>query len=58
MSLLLDITGEVDSFVGVIYSTDDLSESLSAMTLNPEKFSVFMGTDDVCFRSQIEVDSP
>ncbi|KAJ8924059.1 hypothetical protein NQ315_006836 [Exocentrus adspersus] len=46
-SFLLDITGEIDSFVGVIYSTNDLQESLSALTLNPEKFIVFMGTDEV-----------
>ncbi|KAJ8926546.1 hypothetical protein NQ314_021085 [Rhamnusium bicolor] len=46
-SFLLDITGEIDSFVGVIYSTNDLQESLSALTLNPEKFVVFMGTDEV-----------
>lgn len=46
-SFLLDITGEIDSFVGLIYSTNDLQESLSALTLNPEKFVVFMGTDEV-----------
>lgn len=46
-SFLLDITGEIDSFVGLIYSTNDLQESLSALTLNPEKYIVFMGTDEV-----------
>ncbi|KAJ8943004.1 hypothetical protein NQ318_008322 [Aromia moschata] len=46
-SFLLDITGEIESFVGVIYTTNDLQESLSALTLNPEKYVVFMGTDEV-----------
>ncbi|KAJ8979646.1 hypothetical protein NQ317_001353 [Molorchus minor] len=46
-SFLLDITGEIDTFVGIIYSSNDLQESLSALTLNPEKYVVFMGTDDV-----------
>lgn len=44
---LLDITGEVDTFVGLIYSTGDLQETVSVMELNPEKFIVFMGTDEV-----------
>ncbi|ENN72860.1 N-acetylneuraminate lyase [Dendroctonus ponderosae] len=43
---LLDITGEVDTFVGLIYSTGDLQETVSVMELNPEKFVVFMGTDE------------
>lgn len=44
---LLDITGEVDTFVGLIYTTGDLQETVSVMELNPEKFIVFMGTDEV-----------
>lgn len=43
---LLDITGEVDTFVGLIYTTGDLQETVSVMELNPEKFIVFMGTDE------------
>ncbi|XP_060526604.1 N-acetylneuraminate lyase isoform X2 [Cylas formicarius] len=43
---LLDITGEVDTFVGLIYSTGDLQDTVSVMELNPEKFVVFMGTDE------------
>ncbi|XP_050293552.1 N-acetylneuraminate lyase-like isoform X2 [Anthonomus grandis grandis] len=43
---LLDITGEVDTFVGLIYTTGDLQETVSVMELNPEKFVVFMGTDE------------
>ncbi|KAG5887695.1 hypothetical protein JTB14_002016 [Gonioctena quinquepunctata] len=46
-SFLLDITGEIESFVGVIYSTNDLQDGLTALTLNPEKYVVFMGTDEV-----------
>lgn len=46
-SFLLDITGEIDSFIGVIYSTNDLQEGLTALTFNPDKYIVFMGTDDV-----------
>ncbi|XP_044265322.1 N-acetylneuraminate lyase-like [Tribolium madens] len=45
-SFLLDITGEVDSFVGVIYSTNDIQQSTAAMAINREKFTVFMGTDE------------
>lgn len=43
---LLDITGEVDTFVGLIYTTGDLQDTVSVMELNPEKFIVFMGTDE------------
>ncbi|CAG9764279.1 unnamed protein product [Ceutorhynchus assimilis] len=43
---LLDITGEVDTFVGLICTTGDLQETVSVMELNPEKFVVFMGTDE------------
>ncbi|CAH1169810.1 unnamed protein product [Phaedon cochleariae] len=46
-AFLLDITGEIESFVGVIYSTNDLQDGLTALTLNPEKYVVFMGTDEV-----------
>nr|CAH7724292.1 unnamed protein product [Callosobruchus chinensis] len=46
-SFLLDITGEIETFVGVIYSTNDLQEGLTALTLNPDKYVCFMGTDEV-----------
>ncbi|XP_056636425.1 N-acetylneuraminate lyase-like [Diorhabda sublineata] len=46
-AFLLDITGEVEQFVGVIYTTNDLQDGLTALTLNPDKFVVFMGTDEV-----------
>lgn len=46
-AFLLDITGEVDTFVGLIYSTNDIRESVTAMSINREKFTVFMGTDEV-----------
>ncbi|RZC32597.1 N-acetylneuraminate lyase A, partial [Asbolus verrucosus] len=46
VSFLLDIIGEVDSFVGLIYSTNDIQQSTAAMTINREKFTVFMGTDE------------
>ncbi|CAG9857872.1 unnamed protein product [Phyllotreta striolata] len=46
-AFLLDITGEVEQFVGVIYTTNDLQDGLTALTLNPEKYVVFMGTDEV-----------
>lgn len=46
-SFLLDITGEVDTFVGVIYSTNDIQQSMAAMAVNREKFTIFMGTDEV-----------
>lgn len=50
---LLDITGEVDTFVGLIYTTGDLQETVSVMELNPEKFIVFMGTDEVILKVKI-----
>lgn len=50
---LLDITGEVDTFVGLIYTTGDLQETVSVMELNPEKFIVFMGTDEVIFKVKL-----
>ncbi|CAG9839927.1 unnamed protein product [Diabrotica balteata] len=46
-AFLLDITGEVEQFVGVIYTTNDLQDGLTALTLNPDKYVVFMGTDEV-----------
>ncbi|KAJ3636821.1 hypothetical protein MTP99_000330 [Tenebrio molitor] len=45
-SFLLDIIGEVDSFVGVIYTTNDIQQSTAAMAVNRDKFTVFMGTDE------------
>ena len=46
-AFLLDIIGEVDSFVGVIYSTNDIQQSMAAAAVNREKFTIFMGTDEV-----------
>ncbi|KAJ3647618.1 hypothetical protein Zmor_019485 [Zophobas morio] len=45
-AFLLDIIGEVDSFVGVIYSTNDIQQSMAAAAVNREKFTIFMGTDE------------
>lgn len=44
---MLDITGEIDNFVGLIYTTNDLQAGLSALRINEEKFTVFLGTDEV-----------
>lgn len=41
--------GEVDSFVGVIYSSDNLKDASAALHVNPDKFVVFMGTDEVWY---------
>ncbi|XP_044744511.1 N-acetylneuraminate lyase [Coccinella septempunctata] len=46
-NFLLDITGEVDSFVGLIHSTNDLQSALSSFHVNEKQFTVFMGTDEV-----------
>lgn len=44
---LLDITGEVDAFVGLIHTTNDLQSALSSLHVNEQQFTVFMGTDEV-----------
>lgn len=44
---LFDMIGEVDSFVGIIYSSNNLKEASAAFHVNEEKFVVFVGTDEV-----------
>lgn len=39
--------GEIDSFVGIIYSSNDFKEAASALAVNEDKYTVFMGTDEV-----------
>lgn len=45
---LFDMTGEIDSFVGLIFSSDNLKEATIALHVNPEKYVIFLGTDEVC----------
>jgi len=44
---LSDILGEIDSFVGIIFSDNNLKEATSALQVNEDKFIVFMGTDEI-----------
>lgn len=45
---VFDMIGEIDSFVGIIFSSDNLKEASTALRVNPEKMVVFVGTDEVC----------
>lgn len=45
---LFDMIGEIDSFVGIIFSSDNLKDASTALYVNPEKYVVFVGTDEVC----------
>lgn len=44
---LCDMIGEVDSFVGLIYSSDNLKDATVALHVNEDKYVVFAGTDEV-----------
>lgn len=39
--------GEIDSFVGIIYSSNNLKEAASALAVNEDKYTVLVGTDEV-----------
>lgn len=44
---LNDMIGEIDSFVGIIYSSNDFKEAAAALAVNEDKYTVFMGADEV-----------
>ncbi|XP_025833738.1 N-acetylneuraminate lyase-like [Agrilus planipennis] len=45
--LLNDIIGEIDTFVGIIFSDNNLSEAVSALQVNENKFTVIIGSDEI-----------
>lgn len=44
---LSDILGEIDSFVGIIYNDNNLKNATLALLVNPNKFTVFIGADEI-----------
>lgn len=44
---LSDILGEIDSFVGIIYSDDNLKDATLAAQVNENRYTIFIGTDEV-----------
>lgn len=44
---LSDILGEIDSFVGIIYNDNNLKNATLSLLVNPNKFTVFIGADEI-----------
>ncbi|KAK4885266.1 hypothetical protein RN001_001537 [Aquatica leii] len=44
---LSDILGEIDSFVGIIFNDNNLKDATSALLVNQDKFTVFIGADEI-----------
>ncbi|KAF5272442.1 hypothetical protein FQA39_LY07910 [Lamprigera yunnana] len=44
---LSDILGEIDSFVGIIFNDNNLKDATSALLVNQDKFTVFLGVDEI-----------
>lgn len=53
VQFLNDMLGEIDSFVGIIYSSNDLKEAAAALAVNEDKYTVFVGTDEVRHTSTV-----
>ncbi|KAF5308157.1 hypothetical protein FQR65_LT06337 [Abscondita terminalis] len=44
---LSDILGEIDSFVGIIFNDNNLKNATSALLVNQDKFTVFVGAEEI-----------